>query len=86
MKIAVRVAKAHADKPGRYRAWCPTLPGCRVHGRSREEAIDNIDSAIRGYLASLNRPAPRKLKKVVEVPGSRTPCLVSTSANERKSS
>jgi len=86
MRIAIRVARAGPDRPGRYRAWCPTLPGCRVHGRSCEEAIDNIDSAIRGYLASLNRPAPKKLKKVVKTPGRRAPCLASTSANERKSS
>ena len=72
MKIAVRVAKASPDRPGRYRAWCPTLPGCRAHGRSRDEAIANIDSVIRGYLASLNRPTPKKLKKVVKRPGRRT--------------
>jgi len=86
MKIAVRVAKAHANTPGGYRAWCPALPGCRAHGRSREEAVANIDPAIRGYLASLNRPAPKELRKVVKVPGRGRPRLVLTPANERKPS
>lgn len=34
-------------------AECPTLPGCISQGKTREETIENIREAIRGYLASL---------------------------------
>jgi predicted RNase H-like HicB family nuclease len=29
---------------------CPALPGCHSQGQSREEAIDNIKTAIREWL------------------------------------
>ena len=41
------------DEDGWEVASCPTLPGCHSQGRTREEALDNIREAIRGYLASL---------------------------------
>ena len=42
-----------ADEDGWEVASCPTLPGCHSQGRTRQEALDNIREAIRGYLASL---------------------------------
>ena len=41
------------DEDGWEVASCPTLPGCHSQGRTREEALDNVQEAIRGYLASL---------------------------------
>ena len=41
------------DEDGWEVASCPTLPGCHSQGRTREEALDNIREAIRGYFASL---------------------------------
>jgi len=41
------------DEEGWEVASCPTLPGCHSQGRTREEALDNVREAIRGYLASL---------------------------------
>ena len=41
------------DEDGWEVASCPTLPGCHSQGRTREEALDNVREAIRGYLASL---------------------------------
>ena len=41
------------DEDGWQVASCPTLPGCHRQGRTREEALDNVREAIRGYLASL---------------------------------
>ena len=41
------------DEDGWQVASCPTLPGCHSQGRTREEALDNVREAIRGYLASL---------------------------------
>ncbi len=42
--------------PGEDGYWiveCPSLPGCVSQGRTREEAIENIKEAIRGYIAAL---------------------------------
>lgn len=54
-----------------YVAECPSLPGCISQGKTREEAIDNIKDAIRGYLESLkkhNEPVPPPIyEEVVEI-------------------
>ncbi len=42
--------------PGEDGYWvveCPSLPGCISQGKTREEAIQNIKEAIRGYVAAL---------------------------------
>ena len=53
---AVRVGSFETDEDGREEvASCPTLPGCHSQGRTRDEALDNIREAIRGYLASLRK-------------------------------
>jgi predicted RNase H-like HicB family nuclease len=42
--------------PGEDGYWvveCPSLPGCISQGKTREEAIENIKEAIRGYVAAL---------------------------------
>ena len=41
------------DEDGWEVASCPSLPGCHSQGRTREEALDNVREAIKGYLASL---------------------------------
>jgi predicted RNase H-like HicB family nuclease len=33
-----------------YVADVPSLPGCMAQGKSEEEALDNIQEAIKGYL------------------------------------
>jgi predicted RNase H-like HicB family nuclease len=55
MKLVVRIAR---EPTGEYRAWCPMLPGCDAQGASRDEALANMDSAVRGYLACLNVVVP----------------------------
>ena len=40
---------------------CPALPGCISQGRTREDALANIQEAIEGYLETiveLGRPLP----------------------------
>ena len=42
--------------PGEDGFWvveCPSLPGCVSQGRTKEQAIANIQEAIRGYIEAL---------------------------------
>ena len=61
------------DEDGFVVASCPTLPGCHTQGRTREEALDNIQEAITGYLASTHDrgvPAPASTEfEIVNVAG-----------------
>jgi len=53
------------DEDGVFVAECPTLPGCISQGRSRNEALTNIQDAIGGYLESLrkhNEPVPPSIQ------------------------
>jgi len=43
------------DEDGMFAVECPCLPGCISQGRTREEALENIQDAIKGYLESLER-------------------------------
>ncbi len=59
------------DEDGVYSAECPSLPGCISQGKSRKEALENIQDAIKGYLESLkkhNEPIPPSIEEeIVEV-------------------
>ena len=59
------------DEDGAFVAECPSLPGCISRGKTRKEAVDNIQDAIRGYLESLrkhNEPIPLPIdEEIVEV-------------------
>ena len=52
--------------PGEDGYWvveCPSLPGCISQSRTREEAVANIQEAIRGYIAALEQdhlPVPQE--------------------------
>jgi len=52
--------------PGEDGYWvveCPSLPGCTSQGRTREEAVTNIQEAIRAYIAALEEdhlPVPQE--------------------------
>lgn len=43
------------DEDGMWVAECPSLPGCISQGKTRNEALTNIQDAIEGYLASLEK-------------------------------
>lgn len=43
------------DEDGVFVAECPTLPGCISQGKTRSEALLNIQDAIKGYLESLRK-------------------------------
>ena len=59
------------DEDGVYIAECPSLPGCISEGKTRKEALDNIQDAIKGYLESLKKhdePIPPSIsEEIVEV-------------------
>ena len=67
MKLQVRIAK---DEAGCFSAEAPALPGCFSQGRSREEAIANIQEANAGWLEVMEsrqeeRPGEELLELVV---------------------
>ena len=77
-EAAYRVADAawkfavslESDEDGFIVAGCPALPGCHSQGRTRQEALNNIREAIRGYVASMRKheePVPEADWEVVEV-------------------
>lgn len=55
MRLSVEILRT---KHGRYNAQCPSLPGCRAQGPTREEALRGLDKAVRGYLAALTNFVP----------------------------
>jgi predicted RNase H-like HicB family nuclease len=65
MKLCIRIT---VDSEGTYTAVCPSLPGCSCRGRTREEAKERLDEAIRGYIAAVSNFVPENLQhEVVEV-------------------
>jgi len=57
------------DEDSIFVAECPSLPGCISQGKSRQEALENIKDAIRGYLESLAKhiePIPPPIEFVVD--------------------
>ena len=59
------------DEDGIYIAECPSLPGCISQGKTRGEALLNIQDAIKGYVESLKKhgePIPPPIEEeIVEV-------------------
>ena len=51
------------EEIGEYAALVPSLPGCTSQGKTREEAIANVQEAIRGHIEALHqlgRDIPRE--------------------------
>ena len=66
MKFAITLEQ---DEDGYIVASCPALPGCHSQGKNKEEAIDNIREAIRGYIVSMHKhgePIP-SITEIAEV-------------------
>jgi len=59
------------DEDNTFSVECPSLPGCISQGKTREEALKNIEDAIKGYIESLKKhdePIPPPVsEEVVEV-------------------
>ena len=48
-------------------ARCLELPGCLSEGKTEEEALKNIEDAIRLYLRDVEREAKEKKARVIQV-------------------
>jgi len=59
------------DEEGMFVVQAPSLPGCISQGKTRKEALQNIQEAVAVYLESLrahNEPIPPPIyEEVVEV-------------------
>jgi len=59
------------DEDGMFVIECPSLPGCISQGKTREEALINIQDAIKRYLESLRKhdePIPPSIdEEIIEV-------------------
>jgi len=59
------------DEDGVFIVECPSFPGCISQGKTREEAVLNIQDALVGYLESLrkhNEPIPPSIQEeIIEV-------------------
>ena len=67
MKFAITLEK---DEDGFIVASCPVLPGCHSQGKTRQEAVANIEEAIRGYIVSKRKhgePLPTTDVEEVEI-------------------
>jgi predicted RNase H-like HicB family nuclease len=65
MKFRVTI---EPDEDGVFVAECPALPGCISQGKTRDEAMANIQDAIQGYLASLKKhgePIPAGITEAI---------------------
>ncbi len=50
-----------------YTITCPSLPGCISEGDTEQEALDNIQDAIQGYLSVLREQTGRTVDHEVDV-------------------
>lgn len=50
-----------------YSINCPGLPGCWSQGETEQEALENIEDAIREYLAAIDELAPGNDAREIEV-------------------
>ena len=64
MKLTIRIVRT---EQGGFLAICPSLPGCKTYGQTREQAQQRLDEAIRGYIAAMSNFVPDNLEhQVVE--------------------
>jgi predicted RNase H-like HicB family nuclease len=66
MKFTIILRK---EEEGGYSAQCLELPGCISEGETREEALENIKEAIKGYLEAFPEEVEKakRKKELVEV-------------------
>ncbi|HEX9882613.1 MAG TPA: type II toxin-antitoxin system HicB family antitoxin [Desulfobaccales bacterium] len=65
MKYSVVLKKTEEG----YSVSCPGLPGCWSQGETEEEAMENIQDAIREYLAAVSESVRGEDVREVDVAG-----------------
>jgi len=63
MNYKVRLQKSEEG----YSVSCPGLPGCWSQGETEEEALENIQDAIREYLAAVDELLEDEEVREIEV-------------------
>ena len=63
MKYKIRLEKTEEG----FSVSCPGLPGCWSQGGTEEEAIENIQEAIREYLSAIDELVKNSDVREVEV-------------------
>ena len=63
MNYKVRLQKSEEG----YSVSCPGLPGCWSQGNTEEEALENIQDAIREYLAAVDELVEGEDVREIEV-------------------
>jgi predicted RNase H-like HicB family nuclease len=63
--MTYRVVLQHSEEG--YAVSCPGLPGCWSQGETEAEALENIRSAIRDYLAAVEELTLDEDTRLVEV-------------------
>ncbi|HJR05956.1 MAG TPA: type II toxin-antitoxin system HicB family antitoxin [Pyrinomonadaceae bacterium] len=63
MNYKVRLQKSEEG----YSVSCPGLPGCWSQGDTEEEALENIQEAIREYLAAIDELVEGEDVREIEV-------------------
>lgn len=64
MKLHVHIER---DEAGYFVAEVPALPGCISQGKTREEALTNIQEAIEGWLEVMESKRKYSHDELVEV-------------------
>jgi predicted RNase H-like HicB family nuclease len=64
MKLHVRIDQ---DEAGYYVAEAPALPGCLSQGKTREEAMKNIQEAVEGWLDVMESKRKYPKEELIEV-------------------
>ena len=64
MKLHVRIEQ---DEAGYYVAEAPALPGCLSQGKTKEEAVKNIQEAVKGWLEVMESKRKYPKEELVEV-------------------
>jgi len=64
MKLRVRIER---DEAGYFVAEAPALPGCFSQGRSRAEAVKNVQEAIAGWLEMMESRQEHPAAELIEV-------------------
>ena len=65
MKYKIRLQKTDEG----YSVSCPGLPGCWSQGTTEAEAIENIQDAIREYMAAVDDSLEGADVREVDIPG-----------------